>query len=100
VRRNVLAPVEFPPRQAPCYPLDASMIATAASAANKVWTEAELQALPDDGFTTIGQWRAGYEPEERFFPRATFCIQLSTRLSNYVTERRLGAVLDSAPASG
>jgi len=72
------------------------MIATAAPATNKVWTEAELQALPDDGFThELVNGELVMSPKNDFF-HGDICIRLATALSNFVTERRLGAVLDSS----
>jgi Uma2 family endonuclease len=62
----------------------------------KVWTEAELKALPDDGF--IHELVGGelvMSPKNSFF-HGDICMRLSTALNNFVIGRNLGVVLDSS----
>lgn len=69
---------------------------TAVETPKKVWTEAELQGLPEDGFhhevvngelvmSPKNNWSHGY-----------ICTRLSTALSNFSKMHRLGVVLDSS----
>jgi Uma2 family endonuclease len=65
-------------------------------APKKVWTEAELQALPEDGY--LHELVAGElvtSPKNDFF-HGDICSRLLTALSNFVQSKRLGAVLDSS----
>jgi Uma2 family endonuclease len=72
------------------------MIATAAPVANKVWTEAELQALPEDGFIhEVVNGELVMSPKNDFC-HGDICIRLATALSHFATEHRLGVVLDSS----
>jgi len=63
--------------------------------ARKVWTEAEFEALPDDGYIhELVDGELVISPKNNFF-HGRICIRLSTALERHATERRLGAVLDS-----
>jgi Uma2 family endonuclease len=62
----------------------------------KVWTEAELQALPEDGFI-----HEVVEDELVMSPKNTWhhgriCARLSAALFNFSQSHKLGAVLDSS----
>lgn len=64
--------------------------------ATKVWTEAELQALPEDGYlheVINGELIMNLKND---FYHGHICMRLSTALQIHVTERRLGAMLDSS----
>jgi Uma2 family endonuclease len=62
----------------------------------KVWTEDELQALPDDGFIhEVVNGELVMSPKNNFF-HGDLCIRLSTALNNHVSAHRLGVVLDSS----
>ncbi|MBI4325952.1 MAG: Uma2 family endonuclease [Chloroflexi bacterium] len=68
----------------------------AANVAKKVWTEPELQSLPEDGcIHEVVDGELVMSPKNDFY-HGDICIRLSTALNNYVTARRLGAVLDSS----
>src|SRR2546428_10195084 len=71
------------------------MIAEAASA-KRIWTEAELQSLPDDGYLhEVVNGELVMSPKNDFF-HGRICTRLSTALGNFVAQRRLGVVLDSS----
>ena len=64
--------------------------------APKVWTEAEIEALTEDGYNhEIVDGELVMSPKNNFF-HGDICMRLSTALNNFVTERRLGVVLDSS----
>jgi Uma2 family endonuclease len=63
---------------------------------NKVWTEAELQALPEDGFIReLVNGELVMSPKNDWY-HGRICSRLLTALLNFVSEHRLGAVLDSS----
>lgn len=62
----------------------------------KNWTEAELEALPEDGYlheVVDGQLIMG--PKNNFF-HGRICARLSAALHTYSSTHRLGVVLDSS----
>ncbi len=64
--------------------------------AKKVWTEAELQALPEDGYLhEVVSGELVMSPKNDFF-HGRICTRLSTALGIFATEHRLGVVLDSS----
>src|SRR5437764_40798 len=71
------------------------MIAPAAPAP-KIWKEAEIEALTEDGYIhEIVDGELVMSPKNNFF-HGDICMRLSTALNNFVTARRLGVVLDSS----
>jgi hypothetical protein len=57
----------------------------------KVWTEAELQALPDDGYIhELVDGELVMSPRNNF-RHGDICIRLSPALANFVNSRRLGS---------
>ena len=71
------------------------MIAEAKSA-KKIWTEAELQSLPEDGYLhEVVNGEPVMSPKNDFF-HGRICTRLSTALNNFVTQQKLGVVLDSS----
>ncbi len=68
----------------------------AANVAKKVWTEAELQALPEDGcLHEVVNGELVMSPKNDFY-HGDICSQLLTALTIFVKARGLGAVLDSS----
>ena len=66
------------------------------SALKKVWTEEELQSLPEDGFIhELVQGELVISPKNDPF-HGDICVGLSTALKNFVEAGRLGAVWDSS----
>lgn len=64
--------------------------------AGKIWTEAELQALPDDGYRhEVVDGELIMSPKNNWF-HGRICSRLLIAIGNFVTEHRLGAVLDSS----
>ena len=64
--------------------------------AKKTWTEAELQALPEDGFIhEVVDGELVMSPKNNWF-HGRICIRLSAALHTYSIAHRLGAVLDSS----
>jgi Uma2 family endonuclease len=64
--------------------------------AKKTWTEAELQALPEDGFIhEVVNGELVMSPMNNWF-HGRICIRLSAALHTYSIAHRLGAVLDSS----
>ena len=62
----------------------------------KVWTEADLEALPEDGFLhEVVNGELVMSPKNNFY-HGDICIQLSSALHAWVRGNRLGAVLDSS----
>ena len=71
------------------------MIATAAIA-KRVWTEADLKGLPEDGYNhEVVDGELVMSPANDFF-HGHIATRLSTALNVFVIERRLGVVLDSS----
>ena len=71
------------------------MIATAPSA-RKVWTEAELQALPEDGYIhEVVNGELVMSPKNNF-QHENICGRLFLALANFNREHRLGVVLGSS----
>lgn len=71
------------------------MIATETTT-KRVWTEAELMSLPEDGY--IHEVVAGelvMSPKNNFF-HGHICVRLSAALHAFVIQHRLGVVLDSS----
>jgi Uma2 family endonuclease len=64
--------------------------------AKKTWTEAELEALPEDGFIhEVVNGELVMSPKNNWF-HGRICIRLSAALHTYSITHRLGAVLDSS----
>jgi Uma2 family endonuclease len=62
----------------------------------KIWTEADIQSLPDDGFLhEIVGGELVMSPKNDFY-HGQICTRLSAALYAFATERRLGVVLDSS----
>jgi Uma2 family endonuclease len=62
----------------------------------KIWTEADLQSLPDDGYIhEVVNSELVMSPKNDFF-HGDICSELLTVLRTFVREKRLGAVLDSS----
>lgn len=62
----------------------------------KVWTEAELEALPNEGYLhEVVDGRLIMSPKNNFF-HERICMRLSTAMNAFVNERRLGVVLGSS----
>lgn len=71
-------------------------MSTAADAGKKVWTEAELQALPEDGFVhEVVNGELVMSPKNTWY-HGRICTRLSFALETFNREHRLGAVLDSS----
>jgi Uma2 family endonuclease len=68
----------------------------AVAVVEKVWTEAELQALPDDGFIhEVVNGELVMSPKNNWY-HGRICTRLIIALGNFVSQHRLGAVLDSS----
>ena len=62
----------------------------------KVWTEADLQALPEDGcIHELVNGELVMSPKNDWY-HGRICSRLLAALLNFVSEHRLGAVLDSS----
>jgi Uma2 family endonuclease len=62
----------------------------------KVWTEADLQALPEDGFIhELVEGELVMSPKNDFF-HGDICSELLSALGTFARANRLGAVLDSS----
>lgn len=62
----------------------------------RIWTEAELQALPEDGYVhELVRGEIVMSPKNDFF-HGDICSELSGALREFATTHRLGAVLDSS----
>ena len=71
------------------------MIATIETS-QKVWTEEELQSLPDDGFNhEVVDGELVMSPKNNFI-HGRICTRLLTAVENFNREHRLGVVLDSS----
>src|SRR6266498_690534 len=65
-------------------------------APRKVWTEAELQALPEDGYThEVVNGDLVMSPKNNFY-HGDICSELLTAMRLFVKKNHLGAVLDSS----
>ncbi len=64
--------------------------------AQKIWTEVELQALPDDGYLHEVVDGALVMSPKNNFQHGDICIRLATALNVFVRDRKLGVVLDSS----
>jgi len=65
-------------------------------AAKQLWTEADLQTLPDDGYIhEVVHGELVMSPKNDFY-HGEICTRLSTELNIFVTQERLGVVLDSS----
>ena len=64
--------------------------------AKKVWTEAELQAFPEDGYIhEVVNGELVMSPKNDWY-HGRICSRLLIALGNFIAEQRLGAVLDSS----
>src|SRR5437879_4761020 len=71
-------------------------MAVAVQSSSKVWTEQELQALPDDGYIhEVIDGKLITSPKNNFF-HERICMRLSTALNSFAIQHRLGAVLGSS----
>ncbi len=71
-------------------------MSTAVESAKKVWTEAELQALPDEGYVhEVVDGELVMSPKNNF-EHEFICTRLLTALENFNQAHRLGAVLGSS----
>src|SRR5216110_2100409 len=62
----------------------------------KVWTEAELTALPEDGFIhEVVDGELVISPKNNWF-HGRICTRLLIEIGNFVNYHRLGAVLGSS----
>ena len=62
----------------------------------KVWTEAELQSLPEDGYIhEVVNGELVRSPKNDWF-HGRICSRLLIAIGNFVKQHRLGAVLDSS----
>ena len=62
----------------------------------KVWTEEELQSLPDDGFNhELVDGELVMSPKDNFI-HGRICSRLLIALGNFNNENRLGVMLDSS----
>src|SRR5438552_5993205 len=69
------------------------MLETVPPSAKKVWTEAELQALPDDGYNCeLVNGELVMSPKNNF-EHENLCGRLFLELANFNRSHRLGAVL-------
>src|SRR5262249_12781987 len=72
------------------------MSKTGALAARKVWTEAELQALPDAGYLyEVVDGELVMSPKNNF-QHEEICADLLAAMRTFAKEHRLGAVLGSS----
>ena len=64
--------------------------------AKKLWTEAELESLPEDGFIhEVVNGELVMSPKNNWY-HGRICSRLLAALVNFVSQHRLGAVLDSS----
>ncbi len=62
----------------------------------KVWTEAELESLPDNGYNhEVVDGELVMSPRNNF-QHGDICMKISTALNNFVRSQRLGVVCDSS----
>jgi Uma2 family endonuclease len=62
----------------------------------RIWTEEELQSLPEDGYTHEVVGGALVMSPKNNFQHGDICVRLATALSVFVRARKLGVVLDSS----
>jgi Uma2 family endonuclease len=69
---------------------------TAVTSPRKVWTEAELQGLPEDGYLhELVNGELVMSPKNDFY-HGDICSELLSVMRLFVTPKRLGAILDSS----
>jgi Uma2 family endonuclease len=69
---------------------------TAVDAQRRVWTEAELQALPDNGFIhEVVNGELVMSPKNNWY-HGDICAELLTALRTFANAHKLGAVWDSS----
>jgi len=62
----------------------------------RIWTEAELQSLPEDGFIhEVVDGELVMSPKNNWF-HGRICTRLLIAIGNFATAHQLGAVLDSS----
>jgi Uma2 family endonuclease len=62
----------------------------------RIWTEEELQSLPEDGYIhEVVRGTLVMSPKNNF-QHGDICVRLSTALNVFVRARKLGVVLDSS----
>jgi Uma2 family endonuclease len=71
-------------------------VSAAVEHARRIWTEKELQALPDDGYLHEVVAGALVMSPKNNFEHGDVCARLLTALNNFVRARKLGVVLDSS----
>lgn len=71
-------------------------MSSAVEPAKRVWTEADLKALPDDGYThEVVDGEMVMSPKNDFY-HGDICSELLSVMRLFVKQNRLGAVLDSS----
>src|SRR3974390_2536325 len=71
-------------------------MSTAGELLQRVWTEGDLQALPEDGFIhEVVNGELVMSPKNNF-QHGNITCRLLVALGKYVQDRRLGALLDSS----
>jgi Uma2 family endonuclease len=73
-----------------------SIAVAQASQTQKIWTEAELEALPEDGYNHEVVGGVLVVTPKNNFEHGDICTRLLTALNNFVRARKLGVVLDSS----
>jgi Uma2 family endonuclease len=72
------------------------VVSAAVEYPQKIWTEAELEALPEDGYIhEVVNGELVMSPKNNF-QHGDISIRLSTALNTFVRARKLGVVLDSS----
>src|SRR5580765_1453706 len=66
------------------------------SVPKKVWTESNLEALPDDGYNHEVVNRDLVMSPKNNFQHGDICVRLLSALNAFVQQQRLGVVLDSS----
>jgi len=70
-------------------------MSTALEQTKRVWTEADLEALPGEGYThEVINGKLVMSPKNHFF-HERICMRLSMAMNTFANERRLGVVLGS-----
>jgi Uma2 family endonuclease len=72
------------------------IVSAAVEHIQRIWAEAELQALPDDGFLHEVVDGALVMRPKNNFEHGDVCARLLTALNNFADDRKLGVVLDSS----
>lgn len=71
-------------------------MSSASATEKKVWTEAELESLPDNGFVyELVDGELVMSPKNNFF-HERICMRLSTALNAFAIQHHLGYVLGSS----